>query len=65
LYALNKPGEFHLLQDLNFISAMPLPGGGRNDIPNRLKGHYNIINVNLPAADQLDIIFSTIIKGHY
>ncbi|CAL6017562.1 Outer-arm_dynein gamma [Hexamita inflata] len=65
LYALNKPGEFHQLQDLTFIAAMPLPGGGRNDIPARLKSHFCIFNVNLPAPDQLDLIFSTIIKGHY
>jgi len=44
---------------------MPLPGGGRNDIPVRLKSHFCIFNVNLPAPDQLDLIFSTIIKGHY
>ena len=65
MYALNKPGEFHQLQDLTFIAAMPLPGGGRNEIPARLKSHFCIFNVNLPAPDQLDMIFSTIIKGHY
>lgn len=44
---------------------MPLPGGGRNDIPARLKSHFCIFNVNLPAPDQLDMIFQTIMKGHY
>ena len=44
---------------------MPIPGGGRNDIPNRLKAQYCTFNVNLPAEDQLDLIFNTIIKGHY
>lgn len=44
---------------------MPLPGGGRNDIPARLKSQFSIINVNLPAADQLDTIFSTIVNGHF
>ncbi|EFO65273.1 Dynein heavy chain [Giardia lamblia P15] len=64
-YALDKPGEFHIMQDMTFLAAAPLPGGGRNDIPTRLKGHFITINVGLPASDQLDMIFGTIVKGHY
>ena len=30
-------GYFKKIKNLNFIGAMNHPGGGRNDIPNRLK----------------------------
>jgi len=64
-YDLARPGDLHNLQDLTFLAAAPLPGGGRNDIPQRLKGHYITVNLNLPAWDQLDMIFGTIVRGHY
>eukprot|EP00768_Dysnectes_brevis_P002834 gnl/Dysnectes_brevis/2072_a2396_807.p1 GENE.gnl/Dysnectes_brevis/2072_a2396_807~~gnl/Dysnectes_brevis/2072_a2396_807.p1 ORF type:complete len:4631 (+),score=1942.19 gnl/Dysnectes_brevis/2072_a2396_807:116-13894(+) len=64
-FSLIKPGEFHLLDDITFMAAMPLPGGGRNDIPPRLKGHFCVFNVTLPAPESLDHIFGTIVRGHY
>ena len=48
------------IQDLQVLSAMGKPGGGRSEISRRLQSKFHIVNYTIPTETQMKKIFETI-----
>ena len=66
MYSLEKPiGDMKMIVDTIYLAAMNTPGGGKNDIPNRLKRHFAVFNVPLPSVAAINNIFGSLVKGRF
>eukprot|EP00798_Chlamydomonas_sp_ICE-L_P031303 gene31303-6451_t len=66
MYSLDKPiGDMKFIVDVRYVAAMNTPGGGKNDIPNRLKRQYAIFNVPLPSIAAINGIFGRLVEGRF
>jgi dynein heavy chain len=61
----DKRGDFKVCEDLQFMAAMQHPGGGKNDIPNRLKRNFYIFNMVLPSITSINDIYGQMLHGRF
>merc|ERR1719191_1794985 len=59
----DKRGDFKTIEGLQYIGAMGHPGGGRNDVPNRLKFKFFVFNMVLPSVVSVDNIYGSIMRA--
>jgi dynein heavy chain len=50
---------------MRYLAAMNVPGGGKNDVPNRLKRQFAIFNVPLPSVAAINAIFGCLLAGRF
>jgi dynein heavy chain len=66
MYSLEKPiGDMKFVMDTAYVAAMNTPGGGKNDVPNRLKRQFAIFNVPLPSVAAINGIFGKLVEGRF
>ena len=61
----DKRGDFKVCEDLQYFAAMQHPGGGKNDIPNRLKRNFFIFNLVLPSITSINDIYGQMLAGRF
>ena len=61
----DKRGDFKQCEDLQFMAAMQHPGGGKNDIPNRLKRNFFIFNMVLPSIVSINDMYGQMLTGRF
>jgi dynein heavy chain, axonemal len=61
----DKRGDLKNIEDLQYICCMGHPGGGRQDIPNRLKRHFFIFNMILPSSSVINEIYGQMLGGRF
>ena len=54
-----------MCEDLQYIGAMGHPGGGKNDIPNRLKRNFFMFNLVLPSITSINDIYGQMLGGRF
>jgi dynein heavy chain len=57
----SKAGEQQFIEDLLYVFAMNHPGGGKNDIPQRMKRHCANWNIPMPSMASINQIFGAIL----
>ena len=65
VYDMDKPGSQKFIVDMQYYAAMAQPGGGKNDLPHRLKRCFTSVNMTLPAKASIDNIFGSILRGRF
>jgi len=61
----DKRGDKKILENILYVGAMSHPGGGRNDIPDRLKRHFFTFNLTPPSQASIDNIYGSMLRGRF
>jgi dynein heavy chain len=61
----DKRGDVKEVRGVDYVAAMDLPGGGKNDIPNRLKRHFFMLTVVTPSPSSVAAIYGILLQSRF
>jgi dynein heavy chain len=61
----DKRGDFKSIEGLKYLGAMGHPGGGKNDIPPRLKSKFMCVNMVPPLTSSIQTVYGSILKASF
>merc|ERR1719171_778516 len=61
----DKRGDFKTIEGIQYLGAMGHPGGGKNDIPPRLKSKFLCVNMVPPLQSSVSMIYGSILKASF
>lgn len=61
----DKRGDFKSVEQIEYIGSMVNPGGGRNDIPNRVKSKFFSFSMVMPGITVVDSIYGSILRARF
>lgn len=61
----DKRGDFKTIENLEFVGSMVNPGGGRNDVPNRIKSKFFAFSMVMPGLPVVDSIYGNILRAQF
>ena len=61
----DKRGDVKEVRGVDYVAAMDLPGGGKNDIPNRLKRHFFMLTVVTPSPSSVAAIYGILLSSRF
>jgi dynein heavy chain len=61
----DKRGDFKSIEDMEYIGSTVNPGGGRNDIPNRIKSKFFSFSMVMPTITVVDSIYGSILRARF
>lgn len=65
-YSTEKPiGDMKFIVDCDYLGAMNTPGGGKNDVPHRLKRQFNLYYVPLPSKASINNVYGALVEGRF
>ncbi|KAJ1446978.1 dynein heavy chain and region D6 of dynein motor-domain-containing protein [Pelagophyceae sp. CCMP2097] len=61
----DKRGDVRNIERLLYVAAMDHPGGGKNDVPNRLKRHFFMYTIIAPSDATITSIYGSLLAARF
>lgn len=64
MYDRGKDLNWKRINDISYVAAMGVAGGGRNEVDPRFMSMFTVFNLPFPSRDTLRHVYTSILAGH-